>query len=144
MIVAAIILVLCACLAAALLWSLAVYALPVWAGGFVALTVWQAGGGLFAAIVAGVAAAAVTLVVGQLALASTQSSLLRAGIGAAFAGPAAIAGYHAAHGIATALGIAGVMLDVASIPFGIVIGSAAWCGALRSRSKPRTTGNGAV
>ena len=137
MIVAAIVILVCACLAGALLWSLAVHALPIWCGGAVAFWVHATGTGLPTSLVAGLAAAAATLVFGQLLIGFARSPLLRAGVGLAFALPAAIAGYHAAHGIAAAFGETGLGGIILSLVAAAMTGIAAWCGALRPRGEPR-------
>jgi hypothetical protein len=58
------------------------------------------GSGIVAALAAAAIAAIILLAVAQLALAFAKSDLTRAAIGIAFAAPAAVAGYHAVHGIA--------------------------------------------
>lgn len=100
--ISGILLIVCACFAGGLLWSLAAHALPLWCGGLAALLVNQAGGGLVASALAGLAAATATIIIEQLLNAVIRSPLLRLGVGLAFAIPAAIAGYHAAHAIAAA------------------------------------------
>ena len=52
------------------------------------------GAGIFGAPLVGIAAGAVTLAIGQTAFAVTRSLIFRALIAAAFAIPAAVAGYH--------------------------------------------------
>jgi len=139
LLISGILLVAAACIAGALLWSLAVHALPLWCGGLVAVTVHAAGGGIFAALIAGLAAATATLVIGHLLIGYARSTLLRIGIGLAFALPAAIAGYHAALGLCTASGIESatrVIIAAAAALFGA---ASAYRGALRRRSQPRRT-----
>ncbi|SFN38329.1 hypothetical protein SAMN05216573_11282 [Bradyrhizobium sp. Rc3b] len=74
--------------------ALAVYALPF----FVALTIgmmaFQSGGGFMGALLIGTAGGALTLVLGQVAVAATRSLVMRIAIATAFAVPAAVAGYH--------------------------------------------------
>jgi hypothetical protein len=134
MLIAAILILVFACLAGALLWRLAVYALPLWCGGAAALAVYRTDAGLPVSVVAGAAAAMAILVVGHLTLGATRSPLLRAGIGLAFAIPAAIAGYHAAHGVAAAFGGGGWSPEVLSALAAIITGGTAWAGVLRTRS----------
>jgi hypothetical protein len=134
MLIAAVLILVFACLAGALLWRLAVYALPVWCGGAAALVAYRADAGLPLSVVAGAAAAIAVLVIGHLALGATRSPLLRTGIGLAFAVPAAIAGYHAAHGIAAAFGGAGWSAAILSMLAAAITGGAAWGGILRPRS----------
>jgi hypothetical protein len=125
------------CLAGALLWSLAVYALPLWCGMIAVKWAYGADAGLLLSAITGLAAATATLVIGQWLLGVAQSSLLRAGVGLAFALPAAIAGYHAAHGIAAGFGVEEVSATVMSVLAGSITGIAAWGGTFRPRSEPR-------
>jgi hypothetical protein len=134
MLIAAVLIVVFACLAGALLWRSAVYALPLWCGGAAALAAYRSDAGLPASVVAGAAAAMAILIIGHLALGASRSPLLRAGIGLAFAIPAAIAGYHAAHGIAAAFGGAGWSAAILSMLAAAITGGAAWGGILRPRS----------
>jgi hypothetical protein len=83
-----------------LLFALAVYALPFFAGLSAGLAAYHSGSGPIGAIVVGVVAGAVTLVLGQIAFATVRSPLIRATVALAFAAPAALAGYHAALGLA--------------------------------------------
>jgi hypothetical protein len=142
MLIAAILILVCACLAGALLWSLAVHALPLWCGGAAALWVHATGAGVLTALAAGLAAATATLVLGQLLIGYARSPLLRAGVGFAFALPAAIAGYHAAHGIAAAIGAGGHRAIILSLVAAAMTGIAAWCAALRPRGEPRPAAPG--
>ena len=80
-----------------LLFTLAVYALPLFAGMTAGLAAYHSGAGL-GALVVGFAAGAVTLVAGQAAFAAVKSPVLRVVIAILFAAPAAIAGYHATLG----------------------------------------------
>jgi hypothetical protein len=134
MLIAAIFIILFACLAGALLWRLAVYALPLWCGGAAALAAYRSDAGIVLSFLAGAAAAMAILIIGNLTLGATRSPLLRAGIGLAFAVPAAIAGYHAAHGIAAAFGGAGWNAAILSMLATAITGGAAWGGILRPRS----------
>lgn len=140
MIIAALTIVVFACLAGALLWSLAVHALPLWCGALAAMAAHHAGASLFGALLAGVAAAIAILVLGRWLAAAARSPLARAGIGLIFALPAAIAGFYAASGIATAFGLGGIerigLVSLAALATGI----AAWGGALGSPRQPRPAG----
>jgi hypothetical protein len=78
-----------------LLFTLAVYALPFFAGMTVGLAAYNNGAGVIGALVVGFAAGAVTIVAGQAAFAAVKSPVPRAAIALLFAAPAAIAGYHA-------------------------------------------------
>lgn len=134
MLIAALIIIVFACLAGALLWRLAIQALPLWCGGAAAWWVYGTGSGWGISLVAGFAAATAMLVIGHLLLGVARSPLLRVGVGLAFAAPAAIAGYHAAHGIAAAFDITGPASLIMSLGAAGTTGLAAWCGALRPRA----------
>jgi hypothetical protein len=73
--------------------TLAVYALPFFAGITVGLAVYHSGAGVVGAPVVGFAAGAVTLVGGRFAFAVLKLPALRGAIAFLFAAPAAIAGY---------------------------------------------------
>ena len=136
MLIAAILLVAAAVMAAMLLWTLAIYALPVWIGVLAAMVTWNAGFGAVLAVAAGLAAATATLALGQLLIGMTSSPLLRTGAALGIAVPAAIAGYHAAHGIA-ARAIASYWSQIAlSAVCAAVIGASAWLRCLAT--PPRT------
>ena len=126
-----------ALIAGALLWSLAVHALPLWCGGLAAVTVHTAGGGICASLMAGMAAATASLVIGQILAGIARSPLQRIGVGLAFALPAAIAGYHAALGLCAASGVEGAARAFVSATAAIFAAVAACRGALRPRSQPR-------
>jgi hypothetical protein len=83
-----------------LLFALAVYALPFFAGLSAGLAAYHSGSGPIGAIIVGAVTGAVTLLLGQVALATVRSPLIRGTIVLLFAVPAALAGYHAALGLA--------------------------------------------
>ena len=68
----------------------------------------------------------VLLAVAQLALTFARSALTRAAIGITFAAPAAVAGYHAVHGIAAATMPQSAWQLVVSLIGAIMIASASW------------------
>ena len=82
-----------------LLFTLAVFALPFFAGITAGAWAFDTGAGWLGAILVGVVAAGVTLGVGQVLLGIIRPLWARMLIGLAFVTPAAIAGYHATHGI---------------------------------------------
>jgi hypothetical protein len=82
-----------------LLFTLAVFALPAFIGVSAGIWAHQTGAGLVGAIVIGVAAAGIALGVGQLLLAILRPVWLKILVALAFVAPAAIAGFHATHGI---------------------------------------------
>ncbi len=83
-----------------LIFTLAVYALPCFVGLTAGLAALHCGAGVVGALLVGVVAGALTLAIGQIAFAVVRPLILRAVIAAAFAVPAAIAGYHAVLGLA--------------------------------------------
>ena len=83
-----------------LLFNLAVFALPLFAGVSAGLYVLHAGSGPIGAVVVGFAVGVTTLAAGQAIFTFASSPLLRFLVALLFAVPAAFAGYHAAHGLA--------------------------------------------
>ena len=82
-----------------LLFTLAVFALPFFAGVTVGIWAYHTGAGWIGGVVAGALAAGLTFGIGQLLLIVARPPWLRFAIALAFVAPAAIAGYHATHGI---------------------------------------------
>jgi len=82
-----------------LLFTLAVFALPFFAGITAGAWAYDTGAGWLGAILVGVVAAGLTLGLGQLLLGIVRPLWARMLIALAFVAPAAIAGYHATHGI---------------------------------------------
>jgi len=83
-----------------LIFTLAVYALPLFAGLTVGLWAFETGTGPVGGFLVGAAAAGAVAIVGQLAFAFARPIWARVIVAAIFAGPAAIAGYAATLGIA--------------------------------------------
>ena len=83
-----------------LLFALAVNALPFSAGIAVGLVAYDRNSGLFAAIVIGTVAGSVVFALGRVAFAWFRSPVARAALVLLFIVPAAVAGYHAAQGLA--------------------------------------------
>lgn len=82
-----------------LLFYLAVYALPLFAGVTVGVWAYGTGAGWLGGITVGFAAGLVTLLASHLLLAFVKPAWLRLIIAAIFVAPAAITGYHATLGI---------------------------------------------
>ena len=109
-----------------LLFTLAVYALPFFAGVTAGLAAYHSGSGPLGAIIVAVIAGAATLVIGQIAFATIRSPLVRAAIAFLFAVPAAIAGYHATLGLAH-IGVPSQGWREAFAVLGaIIVGGTAW------------------
>ncbi len=83
-----------------LVFTLAVYALPLVTGITVGLWAYKTGTGPVGGFLVGAAAAGAVAIVGQLAFAFARPIWIRVIVAGLFAGPAAIAGYAAALGIA--------------------------------------------
>ena len=83
-----------------LLFTLAIYALPFFAGLTAGLAAFHSGAGVIGALIVGVLAGGATLTIGQIAFATVRTPLIRVLIGLLYAVPAGIAGYHASLGLA--------------------------------------------
>jgi hypothetical protein len=83
-----------------LLFTLAVYALPLFVGSSLAMAAYHGGSGPIAATIVGLIASSMTVVAGQFVATRVHTALIRAAIALVFAVPAAVAGYHAALGLA--------------------------------------------
>ena len=109
-----------------LLFSLAVYALPF----FVAVTVgyyaFENGAGPIGAIVVALFAGAAALVLGQLAFATIRSPIIRLALGALYALPAGLAGFHAVKGLSQAGGAGETWTLVFATVGAIIVGVTAW------------------
>ena len=82
-----------------LLFTLAVFALPFFAGLSAGTWAWHTGAGWPGAIIVGIVAAGLTLGIGQVLFAIVRPMWARLLIALVFVAPAVIAGYHATHGI---------------------------------------------
>jgi len=110
----------------ALLFRLSIHALPLFVAFLAGSATSRGGAGIVAALAAAAIAAIILLAVARLAMAHAKSDLTRAAIGIAFAAPAAIAGYHAVHGIAVAtMPHSGSQLAV-SLAGAAIIAAASW------------------
>ena len=82
-----------------LLFTLAVFALPAFVGFAAGSWANGTGAGIAGAILVGMVAAAVTFAVGQLLITFARPIWLKLGVAIVFVAPAAVAGFHATHGI---------------------------------------------
>jgi hypothetical protein len=109
-----------------LLFTLAVYALPFFAGMNPGLAVFHSGSGIIGVLVVVVLAGGATLAAGQIVFATVRTPLLRAVSGLLYAVPATIAGYHATLGLAQI----GVPSEASREAFAVVgavlVGGTAW------------------
>ncbi|MGO9721871.1 MAG: hypothetical protein ACLPIG_19975 [Methylocella sp.] len=109
-----------------LLFTLAVYALPCFAGLSAGLAGFHSGSGVIGSIVIGVLAGGATLAIGQIVFATVRMPLLRAAIGLLYAVPASIAGYHATLGLAH-IGVPSEgWRETFSVVGAILVGATAW------------------
>lgn len=109
-----------------LLFTLAVYALPFFAGMTAGLAAFHSGSGVLGALIVGVLAGSATLAIGQIVFATVRTPLIRAAIGLLYAVPASIAGYHATLGLAH-IGVPAEGWREAFAAVGaILIGGTAW------------------
>ena len=109
-----------------LLFALAVYALPVFAGVTAGLADYHSDSGPIAAIIVGAIASGLTLIAGQVAFARLRSRLIRAALALLFVVPAAVAGYHAARGLAQIAIPADGWRDAIAFAGAAVVAATAW------------------
>lgn len=109
-----------------LLYTLATLALPVFVAMTIGLWAQSMGSGALGAVIVGLCAGVLTLIAGQLLFALIRSPFWRLAIGFLFAIPAAIAGYHAVHGI-TGMGFdSETWRQALGIVGALFIGGSAW------------------
>lgn len=82
-----------------LLFTLAVFALPAFVGATAGAWAHGTGAGIPGAILVGAVAAALTLAAGHLLIAFVRPMWLKLAVAVIFVAPAAVAGFHATHGI---------------------------------------------
>jgi hypothetical protein len=108
------------------LFTLAVYALPFFAGLFAGFAAFHSGVGVIGALVVGVLTGGATLAIVQIAFAIIRTPLIRAAIGLLYAVPAAIAGYHGTLGL-DQIGVPPeAWREVFAVIGSVPIGGAAW------------------
>jgi hypothetical protein len=108
------------------LFALAVYALPFFVAVTVGIHVYDSEAGLLAAFAAGFVSGAVTLLAGQIAFATIRSAPIKLAIGALYAAPAGIAGYHAIKGLSEIGGAGETWTLVFAWIGAVIVGGAAW------------------
>ncbi len=117
----------------ALLFRLSIYALPLFVAFLAGSATYRSDSGIVAALAAAAIAVITLLAAAQLALGFAKSDLARVAIGVASAAPAAVAGYHAVHGIAAATMPQGAWQLTVSLLGGAVIAAASWTQWSRAR-----------
>lgn len=127
-----------------LLFALAVHALPFFAGISAGLAAYHVGSGPLVAMIIGVIAGSAVLFVGQIAFATLRSPVIRISLGLLFAVPAAVAGYHAARGLAHLVGPAEVWCEVVAIVGATIVAATAfmrmWLSSLPDAEQSIATG----
>jgi hypothetical protein len=103
-----------------LLFTLAIYALPTFAGLTAGLAAFHSGAGVIGALTIGLLASVATLALGQLTVANTRSPIVRFILGLVYAVPAAIAGYHVMFALAR-VGIPSSIWQTAFAVIGAVV-----------------------
>lgn len=109
-----------------LLFTLAVYALPFFAGMTAGLAAFHSGAGVIGALLVGVVAGGATLAIGQIAFAAVRSPVFRAIIAPVYAVPAVIAGYHATLGLAQIGVPSEAWREVFGVVGAVLVGGTAW------------------
>jgi hypothetical protein len=109
-----------------LIFALAVNALPLFAGVTAGLAAYHSGSGPIAAIAVGAIVSVIVLFAGQVAFRTLGSTSVRAAIALLFAVPAALAGYHAARGLAHLLVPIEGWQETMAIAGAIMVATIAW------------------
>ncbi|WP_426411643.1 hypothetical protein [Bradyrhizobium ganzhouense] len=105
---------------------LAVYALPYFVALSAGLSAVHVGASIASAALVAILAGAVTVLIGQTALIWARSTFVRAVIAAAFTVPAAVAGYHLAHGLSQIAMPSSLWQDIFSWMGAFAIAGMAW------------------
>jgi len=90
------------------------------------LAAYHTGSGPIGAIIVGAIASSVILLAGQIAFTTLRSPLIRVALALLFAVPAAIAGYHAALGLARIAIPADGWRDAMAVVGAIIVSATAW------------------
>jgi hypothetical protein len=125
-----------------LLFALAVYALPLFAGAAAGIAAYHSSSGPMVAIFVGATAGAITLIAGQIAFTTSRAFPIRLAIALLFAVPAAVAGYHAAYGLSSIAVPAEIWRQVMGVVGAMIVAAAAW--ARLAFSAPSGDGQGAA
>ena len=109
-----------------LLFTLAIYALPFYAGLMTAFAAYHHGYGVPGSGLIAIIAGAGVLVLGQILFAAVRVPILRVCLALVFAIPAAMAGYHATLGIAHICIPAGTLSQILAFAGATLVGGTAW------------------
>ncbi len=115
---------------------LAIYALPLFTGAAIGAAAHDCGAGLIASAVLGLLSGVVVLATCQFAMELLQPSVLRTGIAALFATPAAFAGYHLAHGLTALMGLPEPLRQPVALAAAIGVSGTAWTSLTLSKAGP--------
>ena len=108
-----------------LLFTLAVYALPLAVAVSAGLFAHQTGAGFLGSILVGLVAGVLSLIAGRVVFTSVRSPVVRASVALLFAAPAVLAGYSAVHGLTALSGASNPWQQAISVIGGIIVGCAA-------------------
>ena len=111
---------------AVLIFNLAVFALPFFAGVTTASLAYSSGAGFLGAAIIGLLAGAFLFAIGNAVLAGSRSPLLRLAVGITFAGPAALAGCAITGHVVTWSVPGGTWRTLFALLGGLVTGVVAW------------------
>ena len=109
-----------------LLFVLAIYALPAFASIAAATWAYQTGAGMPASVLVGLVGAALVFGLGQFLILFARPMWLKLAVALAFVAPAAIAGFHATHGIVQHLMPSEIWQTVLSVIGAVAVGIAAF------------------
>ena len=109
-----------------LIFELTVYALPFFVAVTAGTMAWHSGAGAAGALLAGFAAAALTLAAGQLTFAMARPMIVRGIVAAVFAIPAAIAGYRLIYELSQLGGPSLLWREVYACVGAVCIAATAW------------------
>lgn len=126
-----------------LLFTLAVFALPFFVGVTTGMWAFNSGAGWLGAIIVGALAAGLTFGIGQLLLGTVRPLWAKFAIALVFVAPAAVAGYHATHGIAKHLMPSDAWQIAFSIFGAVAVGVAAFI-RIAGEAGPGQPGQGIV
>lgn len=121
------------------LFTLAIYALPVFVGMSAGLYVHHSGVGPIGAIVLGLLTSSFVLVTGQTAFSIVRTPALRTVVALAFAIPAALAGYYTTFGLSGLTMTSDLLRQVFAVAGAVAVGATAW---LRLAAPPPVISDG--
>jgi hypothetical protein len=108
------------------LFTLAVYALPFFTAVTAGMYIHHNGAGPVGVVGVAAIVGIITLIAGQLIFSTVRSPLIRLGLALLFAAPAAIAGYHATHGIVAMTIPSAIWQQILAVIGSITVGATAW------------------